>query len=211
MSFDTLAPHYRWMELLLAGNLLQLCRTSFLTQVSNARHILILGEGNGRFLAACNRHLPDAEITCVDASARMLSLAKERLDSSGLNTHRIEFVHADILEWTPPPATFDLVVTHFFLDCFRADQVNRIIAALANAALPRASWLLADFQIPPTGLARHRARIIHWLLYEFFRACTRIPERALTPPDGFLEIHHFKLVQRKIIGWGLLHSDRWMR
>lgn len=211
MSFDTLAPHYRWMELLLAGNLLQQCRTCLLPQVSEARHILILGEGNGRFLAACSRQLPSSTITCVDASARMLALARDRLDRSGLNTHRIEFVHADILEWTPPPDTFDLVVTHFFLDCFRPDQVNRIIARLANAALPRASWLLAEFQIPPAGPARHRARLIHWLLYKFFRAFTRIPACSLTPPDQFLGIHRFRLAERKVIDWGLLRSDRWTR
>src|SRR5439155_22241467 len=33
MSFDTLAPHYRWMEFILAGKKLQRCRTAFLDEI----------------------------------------------------------------------------------------------------------------------------------------------------------------------------------
>ena len=50
MSFDHLAPHYRWMEWLLAGSKPQRCRTTFLDTLPTARHALLLGEGNGRFL-----------------------------------------------------------------------------------------------------------------------------------------------------------------
>src|ERR1041385_77794 len=52
MSFDALAPHYLWMEWLLAGRKLQRCRTAFLDEARAARDILLLGEGNGRFLQA---------------------------------------------------------------------------------------------------------------------------------------------------------------
>src|SRR5690349_9347963 len=72
MSFDVLAPHYRWMEFVLAGEKLQRCRTAFLDSTGGAKNILILGEGNGRFLLECRRKFPDGQITCVDASARML-------------------------------------------------------------------------------------------------------------------------------------------
>jgi len=211
MSFDTLAPHYRSLELLCAGNLLQICRTSFLSPVPEASNVLILGEGNGRFLTECRRALPAARITCVDASVRMLDLAKERLHNSGLNPQPITFVHASILEWTPPLATFDLIVTHFFLDCFRPHQLESIITALANAAQPRALWLLADFQIPARGLSRHRARLIHGLLYAFFRVFTGISACKLTSPEESLRSHRFKLVERKEIDWGLLHTDKWVR
>src|SRR5579864_4929172 len=79
MSFDVLAPHYRWMEVVLAGEKLQRCCTAFLERISGARNVLILGEGNGRFLVECRRKIPKAHIVCVDASARMLTLAQRRL------------------------------------------------------------------------------------------------------------------------------------
>jgi hypothetical protein len=111
----------------------------------------------------------------------------------------------------PPMHTFDAIVTHFFLDCFREDQLARLVGVLAAAAKRRAVWLLADFQIPASGLQRHRARLIHKVMYAFFRVTCGLPARRLTTPDPFLQSHHFGLADRRISEWGLLHSDRWVR
>ena len=211
MSFDVLAPHYRWIEFVSAGDKLQLCRTAFLGRIAAPANILILGEGNGRFLLECRRKYPHAKITVVDASARMLARARKRLIGQGLNCDRIEFTCADALTWTPPERAFDLIVTHFFLDCFRSKQVELLIAMLARAASPKANWLLGDFQCAPTGLPRYRSRLILWLLYRFFRLATRLPATTLTPPDIYLNQHGFKLCEREVYDWELLHSDRWQK
>jgi ubiquinone/menaquinone biosynthesis C-methylase UbiE len=211
MSFNRLAPHYRWMEFILAGEKLQRCRTAFLHRVKTAKNVLILGEGSGRFLVECRRHLPAAQITCLDASERMLATAKARLDRAGLDSKRVTFIHADVLLWKPPEAAVDLLVTHFFLDCFRSDQLEIAIAKLAIAAQPNATWLLADFQTPPAGLAHWRARVILKIMYGFFRAMAQLPATQLIPPDPHLCRHGFQLVHRHESEWGLLHSDLWYR
>lgn len=211
MSFDRLAPHYRWMERLLAGEKLQSCRTTFLQEVTAAQNVLILGEGNGRFLMECRRQLPAAQITCVDASERMLAIARNRSIQAGLSTAQVKFICADALTWNPPAATADLVVTHFFLDCFRADQLELLIAKLAGAARPAATWLLSDFHTPPAGLARLRARLILKAMYVFFQIFTTLPASQLTPPETYLRRQGFKLIRRQQSEWGLLHSDRWQR
>lgn len=211
MSFDCLAPHYRWMEWVLAGNKLQQCRTSFLRQHADVTNVLILGEGNGRFLVECRRFLRSAQIVCLDASERMLQLARKRLVRNGLETRDVEFITADALTWAAPKLHFDLVVTHFFLDCFRSEQLDQLLPRLAAAATPTASWLLADFQIPESGLARWRAAAIHRLMYWFFGLATQLPARRLTPPDPWLVAHGFRLRERRIADWGLLRSDLWER
>lgn len=211
MSFEVLAPHYRWMELVLAGNKLQRCRTAFLGQVSYCREVLILGEGNGRFLCECYRAIPEAHITCVDSSAGMLAVAQRRLSTHGSDLVRVEFVTANALTWKPPRGRFDLVVTHFFLDCFGQEQLNRLIPAISSAMTPAAQWLLADFQVPPAGLTRYRALVIHQLMYWFFCVVTRLPARHLSIPDGLLYAHRFALRRRQVSEWGLLHSDLWAR
>lgn len=211
MSFDCLARHYRWMELVLAVEKLQCCRTAFLPKVASAWNVLILGEGNGRFLVECRRQLQAAAITCVDASQRMLRLAEQRLRRSGLPCERVRFIHADALSWEPPRAAFDLLVTHFFLDCFLPAQLESLSAKLAGAAVSGAAWLLADFQIPSRGWRRRRARLMHWLMYRFFRTMTGLPARALTAPDPFLAAHNFELHERRLSEWGLLHTDLWKR
>jgi ubiquinone/menaquinone biosynthesis C-methylase UbiE len=211
MSFDALAPHYRWMEAVLAGGKLQRCRTAFLKQVTHCQSVLIVGEGNGRFLSECRRRLKSARITCVDSSGSMLALAQSRLRHFDLGLDGVEFVQADALTWSPPERAFDLIVTHFFLDCFHPDQLRSLIGTLARAAMPAANWLLADFQIPLSGLARYRARFIHGVMYAFFRCATRLPARSLTATDAVLKANDFVLCERHVTEWGLLHSDRWAR
>lgn len=209
MSFDTVAPHYRWMEFVLAGNKLQRCRTAFLSEISSANSILILGEGHGRFLPECHRAFPEAKITCVDASAKMLAIAEKKTARAEANRN-IEFIHADALNWMPQNQ-FDLIATHFFLDCFTPAQLKILIPKISRAAAPNAVWLIADFQAPNAGLQRIRARLILWAMYLFFRIVTRLPARELTAPDAFLKRNGFFLRERRVSEWGLLKSDFWER
>src|SRR5690242_3516292 len=138
MSFDVLAPHYRWMEFILAGEKLHRCRTAFLDKVPDAKNILLLGEGHGRCLVECRRRFPCAKITCVDASESMLVQARRRLARHNLESANVEFIHANVLDWPPTEERHDLIVTHFFLDCFRPDQLEQIIFNIAAAATPGA-------------------------------------------------------------------------
>jgi ubiquinone/menaquinone biosynthesis C-methylase UbiE len=209
-DFDLLAPHYRWMEFLLAGSKLQRCRTAFLPAVPAPRQILLLGEGNGRFLTELLRLHPRAQITCLDASDKMLARARARLKRKGFDTTDVTFIHADVLDWFPASgAQFDLIVSHYFLDCFRADQLDQFLPRLAGLAAPGAHWLIADFHEPKTGWFAWRARIILRSMYLFFQNFTRLPAGGLTPVDPLLARHGFTLRERHLSEWGLLHTDLW--
>lgn len=211
MSFDRLAPHYRWLEAVLAGGKLQRCRNQWMTRLGTPARVLILGEGHGRFLLECRLRLPNARIVVIDASARMLAVARKRLERAGLHSLRTEFVHANALHWTPPPATFDLIVTHFFLDCFNPRELEVVIAKAASAATEKAEWLITDFQVPSGRLHRIRAQVILAVMYVFFTPVTRLNTRRLTPPEPLLRAHRFVLKERMTSEWGLLKSDLWQR
>ena len=211
MSFDRLAPHDRWMEAILAGRKLQRCRTAFLDKVRTAEHALILGEGNGCFLQEFLKTNPHARLTCLDASRRMLEMARQRVAKNADDLSRVEFVHADALSWHGAERKYDLVVTHFFLDCFRPEQLELLIRNVAAQATPRAAWLLADFQRPATGMRRWRAALILKLMYAFFGVMTALPAKRWTAPDPFLRELGFQLIERRESEWGLLHSDLWSR
>ncbi|MDB6112630.1 MAG: Methyltransferase type 12 [Pedosphaera sp.] len=199
------------MERVLAGRKLHRCRTAFLKSIPVPRNALLLGEGNGRFLAELLRRYPATHCNCVDGSARMLDCARNRLRAEGLGIDAVEFVQADILDWSPPRKAFDLIVSHFFLDCFRPDQLQHLVPRMAGAAGPGAQWLLADFREPSSGLAKWRARLILRSMYLFFRHAARLPATQLTPPDAFLVEQGFELVGRRVFDWGLLHSDQWVK
>jgi ubiquinone/menaquinone biosynthesis C-methylase UbiE len=210
MSFDLLAPHYDWMEAVLAGPRLQSCRTTWLDSLAGCREVLSAGEGHGRFATAFALRHPKARLHCVDASAPMLSRARCRAEAAGV-VERITWETAALPGWTPPPAAFDAIVTGFFLDCFPPVTLAAVVATLAAAARPRARWLVTDFAVPAGGPARWRARAVHALMYGFFRLATRLPARRLTPPDGLLAAHGFRLAGRRTFNWGLLHADLWQR
>jgi SAM-dependent methyltransferase len=207
MSFDRLAPHYRWMEWLLAGRKLQRCRTTFLDTLPRARHALLLGEGNGRFLQEFLRKQPGAQVTCVDASPQMLKAARR----SARENARVTFVCCDVNEWEPSHGEFDLVVSNFFLDCFRPEQIEFIAERISAALTDDARWLIADFCEPRGGWRKWRARAILQAMYCFFRWTTALPAKRLTAPDVILARHGFELRERRTFEWGLLQSDLWAR
>jgi SAM-dependent methyltransferase len=210
MSFDRLAPHYRWMEAVLAGRVMQRCRLAWLGEVRNCRNVLVAGVGPGRFVEQALRVMPEARFTCVDASRAMLARASAAAEKAG-GTARVRFVHAALPEWKPEPLAHDLIVTHFFLDCFPEPALSEVVARLASGAKADARWLLADFQIPERGLRRLRARMVLALAYRFFRITTALPASRIFPPDDALRANGFHMQRTMTANWSLLHSDLWSR
>jgi ubiquinone/menaquinone biosynthesis C-methylase UbiE len=206
-----LAPHYTWLEKFLAGRRLQRCRTAWFHELGGAHRMLIAGVGHGPALVTLLQRHPALSVTCVDASERMLAVARRRVQLAGIDLSRLEFVHARLPEWTPPPGRFDVIATHFFLDCFPPAQLAAVIASLARAATPHARWIISDFTLPARGPARWRAQAVHALMYFFFRAVTRLSARRLTAPDELLVAQGFGRHRRITFEWGLLHADLWAR
>jgi hypothetical protein len=96
---------------------------------------LLVGEGlPENFLAPLLARNPDARVTCVDASARMLEVTRERLLRAALPLERVEFVHAELPARNPP--RLPRSVATFFLDCFPREQLAAVINSLGKAARP---------------------------------------------------------------------------
>ena len=209
MSFDSLAPYYRSMEYILAGSQLHRCRTAFLGDVTQAKTALLLGEGPGRYLVELLRVNPSVKVTCVDSSDRMLAAARERIRAQRLSERNIRFVRADWIERPGERGPFDLVATHFFLDCFRADQLAEVAAKVRAASSSGAVWVLSDFCVPAGGWQRFRARLVLKLAYLFFRWATDLPASKLEPPGPFLEAQGFQLLERRLFHYGLLYAELW--
>jgi len=207
MNFDRLAPHYDWMEALTAGKRLQRARTVWLGELSGRRRILSVGEGHGRFAEAVVARFPDAEITLVEASPQMLARAQKRLGPTAVN---VRWHCADVLGWEAD-GTFDAIVTCFFLDCFPPDSLATVMERIARHAAPDAVWLVVDFALPSSGLARWRALAVHWLMYAFFRRVVSLPALHFTPPDDLLLALGFRLSAHREFDWGLVRADVWRR
>lgn len=206
VNFDPLAPFYRAMETFTAGGKLQRCRVAFLDEIPVPRRALLAGEGHGRFLPECVKRFPDTRILVVDSSERMLEIARNSVSSMN-----VDFLHVDFLDWEGPHGAFDLIVTHFFLDCFPPDELATVVGKLEILAAPRADWLLADFQMADGMAAGLRSRVILAMLYRFFRVVSGLKARVLTPPDALIRDAGFSLNRRVTREWGLLKSEWWRR
>lgn len=213
MNFDRVAPHYWWLEAIAFGDVLQRARVDWLSAIPNPVRALVVGEGNGRFLCELLKLYPEVEVDCLDSSRRMLQLARIRVRRELPNQeHRVHFLHEDLRGFLPEANAYDLVVTHFVLDCFTETELSAVTGKIARAARPAASWLLADFALPSRGMTRLYAQL--WLLhvmYRFFRITARISARELVDPSGFVSAQGFDLSARSILRFGSIKSECWQR
>ena len=168
-NFNPLARPYRWMELFTFGPFLARTRFAFLKQLANAADALILGDGDGRFTARLLRTNPAIQIEAVDSSPAMLRLLLRR---AATNAARVRTHHADARHFQPPNPPYDLIVTHFFLDCLTTTEIRSLAATLRTSASPHSQWLVSEFAIPPGLYGRLIARPLIWTLYRAFGLLT---------------------------------------
>jgi len=207
-NFDPIARPYRWLEYCTFGRSLEHCRTHFIARLRDPRQALVLGDGDGRFLAALLAANPHLEADAVDTSAAMLRLLAHRAQAANAR-QRLRTHHTSALSFTPE-RNYDLIATHFFLDCLTQPELNSLAARLTPHLAPRALWLVSDFRIP-TGPMRWPALALVRALYLGFRLLTGL--RTTTLPDhaaaltaaGLTPIAHHRSLA------GLLTTELWQR
>lgn len=210
-NFDRLARAYYWMEWLSFGPWLWWCRTAFLAETRGARRALTFGDGDGRFTARLLEANAAVRVDAVDASAAMLARLKH---AAGANAERVRTTQADARSWgahVSEAVRFDLVYTHFFLDCLTDAEVRPLAQRVAEHLEPGGMWVVSEFAIPQAGAGRQVARLIIGVLYRAFGILTglavrRLPEYRAALRDAGLRLQR----ERRWLG-GLLVSECWVR
>ncbi len=208
-DFNRLARPYRWFEYLSFGPFLWRCRVHFLPQLVDCRRALILGDGDGRFTARLLRANPQIRVTAIDASPRMIA-SLERAASA--NHDRLNAQVADLRAWTPAGAEkYDLIVTHFFLDCLSTDEIASLAQRLTPSVIPNAMWLVSEFAIPQSLFGRPTAAPLVSLLYRAFQVLTHLRQQALPEHLDALGQSRWVLQSHRAHLNGLLVSELWQR
>ena len=202
---DKLAHVYCWLEWLSFGPLLQRCRVQFLPRLAGARHALVLGDGDGRFCAQLLRRVPTVHVTAMDASACMLAALRARAEGEG-TASRLETVHGNVMQ-SLPRGDFDVVCTHFLLDCLSDGEVNDLVAAVREC-YRRPVWIVSEFA-KPAGFARWPATVVITGLYAAFGLLTGLRVRKLPDHASALRAHGFVLEQGRNYVFGLLRAELW--
>lgn len=206
VNFDPVARMYRWFEYLSFGPYLARCRNAQLAHLTSARRALILGDGDGRFLEHLLAVNPEIHADVIDSSRSMLTILERRIrPSSG---ERIRLHLADGLQWDPN-GYYDLIVSHFFLDCFFPNQLEQLFDRVLPHAQPGAQWVVSEFAIPRNPLAAFLARGIIASLYRGFGLLTGLPVRALPDYAGSMLRRNWILRHERRFLAGLLRSELW--
>lgn len=206
MSFNRVAWIYRFLEVLVFGNELQKARLAFLDGIESPDRVLVVGEGNGRFLAEFVRLHPMAAVDCIEASSAMIRLAQARAAS-----HKVNFIQQDVRESVVARDSYDLIVTHFVLDCFAEGSLSLLIEKLSGGARRTSHWLVADFCEPPSGWRRCWARLLIAMMYQFFRVVAGIEATRLVDYAPVLRQAGFILKKERFSPDKMVRSQLWAR
>lgn len=221
-NFNRLARIYRALEFVAFGRDLERVRFAHVDALRDCESILLLGDGDGRFLARLLATSRAHLIHSIDASAAMLARAASRV--GGPDRNRVVFTCADALTYDfaalPPgaragadsrPPAYDGIVTLFFLDCFNTRDVEQLIGRIVPHATTGATWLFGDFVVPARGWQRWRARVWLTFLYAFFGLETGLGIRTLPDSEGALTRAGLQPQSSATFQHGLLRATRYRR
>jgi hypothetical protein len=124
----------------------------------------------------------------------------------------VRLVKADALTYqaaTLPEPSFDLIVSHFFLDCFDEDELTTLLARVNAAAAEGAMWVISEFAIPDRPVARQAGWLVVRALYFAFALLTGLRTRHLPDHGRVMQEAGWKLEERWTLLLGLLTSERW--
>ena len=205
-NFDRLARIYRWVEWLTFGPALRRCRCVFLESMKASSAALVIGDGDGRFTARLLKSNSQVRVEAIDASQAMLN---ELLRRAGTDAGRVNATVADAREPISFAQRFDLVVTHFFLDCLSTAEVESLARNIRGKLAPGARWGVSEFAVPENGYGRWFARPLVWALYLAFGLLTGLRIRRLPRYRGALARAGFRLTRERRWLKGLLVSEIW--
>jgi len=205
MNCDRIAPVYRWLEYAAFGQQLEKHRIAFLHAAAGRRHALVLGDGDGRFTHALAIDYPDLEIDFLDISAGMIRRARKRLASFP----KVRIFQADALQFTFPEEQYEIVFTHFFLDCFTSADLEVLMPHVARSLAPRASWIVSEFRQAPAGWRKLYTKTLLGIMYLFFRFATGLKTSRLPDYDSALQAAGFSKQTEKVSRGGLIVSEVW--
>lgn len=210
MNCDRLAAYYEILEHSLFGRLLEHRRFAFLGEMRTSQKAIVCGGGDGRFLARLLQVNARVEVDFVDLSSAMVELAERRVTGMGRAFRkRVRFHVGDVRSFAAPADSYDLIVTHYFLDCFSNQELEDVVGRLASWGMPQARWVVSEFSEASGPIGRLWTRGVIRGLYAAFRfttglRVTRLPQYKAALASG----GYFLRFEEDVLA-GLLHSSLW--
>jgi|GEM_PF-1585827 ubiquinone/menaquinone biosynthesis C-methylase UbiE len=203
-GFDRITFIYDVMTRLLSFNRINKSQLAFLSQLSTQQTCLILGGGTGYFLQKLLEQNKTIHIIYVDASAKMISAAQQRIAKELPEVvQRVTFICNGVEEFVF--GKYDIIVCNYFLDVFDEMYADLLIQKFQHALSEEGLLYITDFTVPD------KKGIIQWctkaglkVLYLFFKWVTSLPAKHLPPIESLLFKNNFMLFKSATFFKGVL-------
>jgi hypothetical protein len=104
---------------------------------------------------------------------------------------------------------FDLVATHFFLDCLTTGEVERLVEDVRPRMTSGGRWIVSEFAVPERSAMRLPAWIVVRSLYLSFRLLTGLRAQRLPDHRSAMKAHGLVLHEQSSMLGGLLTAELW--
>jgi len=196
-DFNRIASVYDALASVVFGKNLIKAQHHFLQVIPDDATVLIVGGGSGELLQTLLQQRPGCQVVYVDASERMVELARQRVQNSAQVTFLCGTENVDM-----PWRAFTVVITNFYLDLFTQQSMQKIITRLRSLLVPGALWLVTDF-VTPTKLWQ---KILLKSMYLFFRITSNIEASRISDWQEMLGNAGLSCQQTKAFYHGMIKS-----
>lgn len=191
-GFDCIAPVYDAMATLVFGGNIKKAQLCYLNEIRKGDRVLIIGGGTGWLLAEVLRTNPGCEIWYIEASSKMISIAKSNI--SKLPNTCVHFIHGTQAQ-IPLHLMYEVVIANFYFDLFSASTLENLIDQIRNLIMPNGKLLVSDFT---TNNSWWQSALLS-LMYMFFRWTCKIEATGL--PDWERQLNNSELEQKASKGF----------
>ncbi len=179
---------YGILKFLVFGRRLNRAEECRLDELTDVRTVLVFGGGAGKVLEHSFFTDVSVQIVFVDASSRMLSIAKERANKLGLV--KVRFIRGTQLDLSDE--SFDLILCPFVLDVFSDDELPEVLTILSSRLNETGRLIVTDFTKGVTATNQ-------WLvpfMYFFFRLAGALSVKNIGAIETSLRAH-FRIENKK--------------
>ena len=174
-GFDFLSPMYNKISQAFFGKSLINSQKYFIPNLKKAKSVLILGGGTGEILADLMKFQISEYYYYLDISQGMIDRSEKLISEKfieNINQVRFDCGSYQNISVHPP---FDLVITPYFLDCFKEKEVENVINLLHSKLADGGEWLFVDFNVSNKSfISKISSYLIIKFLYLFFNVLCRI-------------------------------------
>jgi ubiquinone/menaquinone biosynthesis C-methylase UbiE len=179
-DFNKVARPYDFISRLVFGNSLVKAQVSTFHYIPPNSSILIVGGGTGWLLEEISKiHNSGLKISYVENSSEMINLSKKRY----WQDNKVAFFHQPIQEFYMDKP-FDVIITPFFFDLFKKDEIEFIFSSLDKKLKKNGLWLYADF-IPEKYQIRLWQKVLLKTMYFFFGHISNVEAKRLVDMDFY--------------------------